>query len=205
MDKQTKKDIKAVVRKYLDTRDPNSSPRFNLLLNGGALALAGADFALTGGVFSTTLVAINGAIAAISLAEIFNNNSMKKRTNAAGQQFESSEIVALTLKKMEGDLRSAFDAAAALHPQQNALADYNKLVEEVRKDVNTLAPVFRISAGDDYKFVVRQPWGENAVTADKGMDWIEAQHRKIAQEAKAKAPEPPPPSPPPKKKRGFNV
>lgn len=199
MDKQTKKDIKAVVKKYLK-HSANTQPAILGSMNAAAVLV---DLTLTGGAFSLGLLALNATVTAMNAAEIFNNRTMPRK-NKAGQVIEANKTIALTLETIESKLKTEFKKAASPNPGELAMEKYEAAVHDARADVKTLSAAFNITSGGprnmgtgEYQFIVWQretaPGVSVPMTAEQGIAYLKEQAKK-----KDEAPEQ-------KKRPGFAV
>jgi hypothetical protein len=162
--RKTKKEINAVILKYLGHSN-RTALKFNGLVYGSFVALGvGIDLITTGGLFSFgTLIigGLSGAGGIISSADSLIGNRKKTRTNAAGQSFECAADVHEALEKMESRLRDSFKKAAAQGAAGRYKENFLLLADEIGQDAQKLSPAFKIVSGgaqgsgtDKYEFIL---------------------------------------------------
>jgi hypothetical protein len=163
-DKKTRKEINAVILKYLGENNPKTL-RNTGIISGGALAVGtGIDLFLTGGLFSTGMLvfgALGGAAGVMSGSFLLAENRKKSRTNTAAQSFECTAQVDGALKEMEYRLRKSFARASAKTAGQEQKENFLRLAAEIEADVKKLSPAFKIVSGgphgagaDKYEFIL---------------------------------------------------
>jgi len=153
LNSRQRKDVKAVIRKYIG-RDPHhiAVPR---AISAGLVALGVVgDLAFTGGIFSagTLLFGGTGLFAGISAEAIFKSNKLKQLKNAAGQTITGPHKALLALKTIEETLQKEFDNAVAVQKTGSQIAIPTKEMfyeraQEIAEDIEKLSPAFNVMAG----------------------------------------------------------
>jgi len=162
-DRKTKKEINAVILKYLGKDNVYAEQKTIGLLGGPVVALGmGLDLLLTGGLFSmgtACLGAFGIAMGTVGGGLLLIGNRKKSRTNAAAQTFKCTAQVNDTLEEMESNLQKSFKKASAKPAQQKQKENFRLLAAEIGLDVKKLSPAFKIVSGgrhdaDKYEFIV---------------------------------------------------
>lgn len=138
-DKETKKEIKRIINKYL------SGGNHILKHTSSPAAIAtglGIDLCLTGGLASLGFALFSHGAAVTVLDAYF-----RERENNAGQTIHSRVWPYKALLGMEEKLADAFNTASTIGASPEDKKKFIQLADEVTRDAQTLSSVFKIVAG----------------------------------------------------------
>jgi hypothetical protein len=157
MDRKTKKEIKEVVKKYVDRHWGKKA----FAATSGVIigATLGLDLIFTGGIGTTAVLASTGGAGLTGLlGRALAYSSEHTATNAAGQGIKTSNVdVEMALEKMESKLQAAFKKASSPGARQADKNQFMAFAADIEQDVKKLSPAFKIVSGkpkDKYEFIV---------------------------------------------------
>jgi hypothetical protein len=165
-DKKTRKEISAVIQKYLGKDNDYANQKNIALLGVPVIALGiGMDLLFTGGLFSLG-VGIGSFGTSMGIAGggcLLFNSRKKSRTNDAGQTFKCAAPINDTLAEIGRRLKESFNTAALVYASQDDKKAFRLLAAEIEQDVRKLSPAFKIVSGgpngfstDRYEFIVTE-------------------------------------------------
>lgn len=181
--RKTRKEINAVILKYVGINNPDFIKFFAPYSVGLIAVGAGMDLLLTGGLFSIGTLLGGGTgslVGAVAAGSLLSDNIRKSRANAAGQTLECTGFVNKTLEKMESMLQRSFKKASAKTARQKGKENFRALAAEIEEDLKKLSPAFKIVAGvpqDKYEFIVDLEDKLTLAQALRGLDQAPAPKR----------------------------